>query len=115
MVHAALAAMLAIQADFDTLTALASSALLLIYFVSALGLIVLQRRKVGEEKLAFRLPAGPLIPVAATALVVALMTTLAWREILAVLVVVALAAITYIASNVRRDSSQTESSAIRSQ
>jgi APA family basic amino acid/polyamine antiporter len=115
VVHAALAAMLAIQADFDTLTALASSALLLIYFVSALGLIVLQRRKVGEEKLAFRLPAGPLIPVAATALVVALMTTLAWREILAVLVVVALAAITYIASKVRRDSSQTESSAIRSQ
>ena len=49
------------------------------------GLIVLQRRKVGEEGLAFRLPAGPLIPLAATALVVTLMTTLAWREILAVL------------------------------
>ena len=113
VVHAALAAMLAIQADFDTLTALASSALLLIYFVSAVGLIVLQRRKVGEEGLAFRLPAGPLIPLAATALVVTLMTTLAWREILAVLVVVAFAAVTYMVSRVRRASSQTEVSAVR--
>jgi APA family basic amino acid/polyamine antiporter len=87
---------------------------LLIYFVSAVGLIVLQRRKVGEEGLAFRLPAGPLIPLAAIALVVTLMTTLAWREILAVLVVVAFAAVTYMVSKaVRRTSSQTDVSAVR--
>ena len=40
VVHAALACTLAVIADFDTLTALASSALLLIYFISCLGLIV---------------------------------------------------------------------------
>jgi len=40
--------------------------------------------------------------VTATTLVVTLMTTLAWREILAVLLVVAFAAITFIASKVRR-------------
>ena len=97
--HTVLAGTLAIIADFDTLTALASSALLLIYLISVSATLVLQRRRVGEEEgLRFRLPGGPLIPLVALALVIGLMTTLAAREILAVLVVVAGAAITYQAS-----------------
>ena len=52
---------------------------------------------------------GPVIPLAATALVMALMTTLVWREIAAKLVVVAFAAITYLLSQRRRAMKQTPS------
>lgn len=96
--HAAMACGLSIAADFDTLTALASSALLLIYLVCSAATLVLQRRRVGEDQVALRLPLGPVIPLAAMALVVALMTTLTQREIIAVLVVVAGAGLTYLAS-----------------
>ncbi len=96
--HAALACGLAIAADFDTLTALASSALLLIYLVSAAATLVLQRRRIGEDQVALRLPFGPVVPLAAMALVLALMTTLTGREVIAVLVVVAGAGAAYLVS-----------------
>jgi basic amino acid/polyamine antiporter, APA family len=101
VVHAAMACTLAVIADFDTLTALASSALLLIYFISCLGLIVLQRRRVGDDLVTFRLPGGPLIPLVALGIVVGLMTTLTTREIVAVLIVVAFAGMTYLFSRRR--------------
>jgi amino acid transporter len=94
-VHASVACALAIIADFDTLTALASSALLLIYLLACTSTLILQRRMVGEATATFRLPLGPVIPLAATALVVGMMTTLTAREIVAVLVVVAIAGVTY--------------------
>jgi amino acid transporter len=97
-VHAGIACVLAIIADFDTLTALASSALLLIYFLCCTATLVLQRRRVGEDRVSLRLPAGPLIPLAATGLVVAMMTTLARREIVAVLLVVGIAGVTFLIS-----------------
>lgn len=111
-VHASVACLLAIGADFDTLTALASSALLLIYLLCCTATIVLQRRRIGEEQVTFRLPGGPLIPLAATGLVVGMMTTLTGREILAVGVVLVIAALTYLVSRraaaARRSSSPLE-------
>jgi amino acid transporter len=95
-VHAAAACTLAIIADFDLLTSLASSALLLIYLLCCTATIVLQRRGVGDDQEAFRLPLGPLIPLAATALVVGMMTTLTRQEIVAVLVAVAIAGLIYL-------------------
>ena len=102
VMHTATAAALAIKADFNTLTTLASSALLLIYFMSAVRLIVLQRRKIGEDRVVFRLPGGPVIPLAATILVLGLIRALAWHEIVALLVAVAFAGITYVLSRLRR-------------
>ncbi|MSR03808.1 MAG: APC family permease [Gemmatimonadetes bacterium] len=98
MVHAALSCVLAIVADFDTLTALSSSALLLIYFVCCAATLVLQRRRIGEDGAPFRLIGGPVIPLAAMGLVVVLATTLERREVGAVGVTVLLAAVTYFAS-----------------
>jgi len=102
VLHAATAAALAIKADFNTLTTLASSALLLIYFMSAVGLVVLQRRKVGDDRVVFRVPGGPVIPIVATILVLGLITTLARREIVALVVAVTFAGITYMLSRRRR-------------
>ncbi len=99
VLHAALALILAILADFDTLTALASSALLLIYLLCCSATLVLQYRKVGADTVAFRLPAGPVIPLASLALVVYLTTTLTIREIVAVAVVVAGAGVAYLVSH----------------
>jgi amino acid transporter len=95
-VHATAACTLAIIADFDLLTSLASSALLLIYLLCCLATMVLQRRGLGDNQEAFRLPFGPLVPLAATALVVGMMTTLTRQEVIAVLVVVVLAWLIYL-------------------
>lgn len=95
VVNTVLAIALAIVADFDTLTALSSSALLVIYFVCCAAALVLQRRKVGEGGNPFRLLGGPVIPVAAMALVLALATTLALREWAALGAAVALATVLY--------------------
>jgi len=76
---------------------------------AATGLIVLQYRRVGEGRVGLRLPGGAVIPLAATALVLALMTTLAWREIAAVLVALAFAAITYVVPTRRRIAEETPS------
>jgi len=97
-VHAALALGLAIVADFDTLTKLSSGAILTIYFVCCAATLVLQRRKVGEEITTVRLPGGPLIPLAALALVVGLMTTLALREVLVLGGTLALGGVAYLVS-----------------
>ncbi len=96
--HAVVACTLAIVADFNTLTALASSALLLIYLLCCTATLVLQRRKVGDATVSFRLPFGPLIPLAGTALVLGMMTTLTAREVFAVGLVVAFAGAAYAIS-----------------
>ena len=95
-VHATAACLLALIANFDLLTSLASSALLLIYLLCCTATMVLQRRGVGNNQDGFRLPFGPLVPLAASALVVGMMTTLTRREIVAVLVVVVLAGLIYL-------------------
>ena len=87
--HSALVLALAIVADFDTLTTLSSSAILTIYLVSCAATLVLRRRRVGESGVALRLPGGPVIPLLAMAVVAALMSTLALREIVALLIVIA--------------------------
>lgn len=109
-VHAVIACVLAVIADFDTLTALASSALLLIYLLCCTATLRLQRLRVGEDQVTLRLPFGPLIPLAATALVIAMMTTLSGREILAVAFVVGIAAITFVVSRRRAGPADTPES-----
>ena len=96
--HAALACGLAIVGDFDTLTALSSSAILVIYLLCCAATIVLQRRRVGEELNPLRLAGGPTIPLLAIAMVVGLMTTLARNEVIALLVVIAVAGLSFLAS-----------------
>src|SRR6185436_2417910 len=86
---------LAIYGDFDTLTSLASSAILTIYLISCAATLVLQRRRVGEEQKPLRIPGGPLVPLAAMALVVALMTTLARNEVIALVLVAVGAGVSY--------------------
>ena len=98
IVNTVLACGLAIVADFNMLTALASSALLLIYFLCCAATLVIQRRRIGEDSAPFRLVGGPLIPLAAMALLGALATTLVWREIIAVGGLVGIAAVTYAVS-----------------
>jgi len=94
-IHATLACTLAIIGDFDTLTALASSAILSIYLVACAATLVLQRRRTGDERVQLRIPGGPLIPVLAIAVVVGLMATLTRREVLALAIAVAVAAVSY--------------------
>ncbi|HSC25868.1 MAG TPA: hypothetical protein VLD67_01260 [Vicinamibacterales bacterium] len=83
---------------------MASSAALAICFLRCTGTLRLQRRKVGEAQLTWRLPGGPFIPLSAAALVVAMTTTLTLREVMAVGVVVLLAGVTFVLSR-RRDQS----------
>lgn len=93
--HAGLACILAIYGDFDTLTALASSAILSIYLLCCAATLVLQRRRVGDELHPLKLPLGPVIPLLAIALVIALMTTLARNEVIALGIIIVAAGLSY--------------------
>jgi positive regulator of sigma E activity len=57
--------------------------------------LVLQRRRIGEELRPLRIPGGPAVPLAAMALVLALMTTLARNEVVALVLVTTGAAVSY--------------------
>jgi len=82
--HAVLASTLALQADFGTLTTLSSSALLTIYLVCCAAVLVLRRRTAVGDESHFRLPLGPAIPVLAMAVVLALLSTLRVKELVAI-------------------------------
>ena len=86
---------LAASGSFRQLVILGSSGSLILYLICCLGLLRLRARDVKMEGEPFRAPGGPFVPLAASAIIIWMLSTLTWKELLAALSIVAVAGIVY--------------------
>jgi amino acid transporter len=92
LVHSAILGGLAMTGRFTELLVIANVSTLALYLLCAIAAYALQRRDVRSDGIPFVLPAGPLIPIAASAVIVWLLSQATAREYLVTGAVVAVAA-----------------------
>jgi APA family basic amino acid/polyamine antiporter len=101
-VYATACATLALSGTFRQLGTLASSGTLLVYLVCCLGVLRLRAKNITGEEPPFRVPFGPVIPLAACGIIVWMLLTLSYLELGAALVFVAVVGMAYAALELRR-------------
>jgi amino acid transporter len=101
-IYAAVAAVAAASGTFRQLVVLSTSGTLLLYVIACLGLLRLRARRVAAFGPCFRAPGGSLVPLAASGIIIWLLSTLSWTELLATLAVVAAAGAAYANVELRR-------------
>jgi amino acid transporter len=93
--HSVIVAALSTTGRFAELVVMANVATLILYFLCVVAAYQLQRRDVRAGGLPFMLPGGPLVPIAASAVIVWLLWQATAREFLVTAGVVAVAAVYY--------------------
>jgi amino acid transporter len=81
-------ALVAWTGSFRALVIVATSGTLLLYLICCLGLLRLRAKRVETGGEPFRAPGGPFVPIAASAIIVWMLTTLELRELAAAFVLV---------------------------
>jgi amino acid transporter len=71
----------AVLGSFSQLVLIASSGTLLLYIVSCLGLLRLRARNIAMAGEPFHAPGGPYVPLAASVIMIWMLTTLEWKEL----------------------------------
>jgi APA family basic amino acid/polyamine antiporter len=90
-----LCALLACTGSFRQLVIVASSGTLVLYLICCLGLLRLRARNVAMDGEPFHAPGGWFVPLAASLIIVWMLTTLRWQELVGAFVIVAVSAIVY--------------------
>jgi amino acid transporter len=90
-----LCALLACTGSFRQLVIVASSGTLVLYLICCLGLLRLRARNVAMDGEPFHAPGGWLVPLAASLIIVWMLTMLRWQELVGAFVIVAVSAIVY--------------------
>jgi APA family basic amino acid/polyamine antiporter len=85
----------AASGSFRQIAVLAVSGTLVLYLICCLGVLRLRARKIADTGIPFVVPGGALVPVAAAAIIVWLLSTLAIREMIATLAFVTVTALVY--------------------
>jgi amino acid transporter len=93
--HAVLAFALASTGSFATLIVVANVAILLMYAVVCVGLLQLRRKNVRAGGEPFIVPGGPMVPIAATAVIIWLLSTATRAEWFATGMTLVLASMLY--------------------
>jgi amino acid transporter len=104
--YAALICAFAISGAFRQLASAASAGLLMVYLAMALATLELRRRDVRIAATAFRLPGGPLVPLAACAVVAWLLSHTTRTEAYGLLILLAAATVLYVIGLVSRSTSR---------
>jgi APA family basic amino acid/polyamine antiporter len=68
---------------------------LVLYLICCLGLLRLRARNVTMDGEPFHAPGGWLVPLAASLIIVWMLTTLRWQELVGAFVIVAVSAVVY--------------------
>jgi basic amino acid/polyamine antiporter, APA family len=84
-----LCAVVAWSGSFRQLVIIASSGTLLMYLICCLGLLRLRARDIAMDGEPFHAPGGSFVPLAASAIILWMLSTLAWRELIAAFTLVA--------------------------
>lgn len=93
--YCAVCLLLALSGTFKALAILAAAGTLIMYFLTAASVLVLRRRDANIGKPPFVIPGGPVVPVVACVTILAVLSTLAWRELAAMGILVVVAAIPF--------------------
>ena len=98
-------AVLAVSGTFKALAILAAASTLVMYLATAIAVLVLRRRSVTVGKPPFVIPGGPVVPLIAAVTIVAVLSTLAWRELAAIGVMLAVSSVPFVwrVGRARRD------------
>jgi len=88
-------AVLALSGTFKALAILAAAGTLVMYLFTALAVLVLRKRDTNIGKPPFVIPGGPVIPLIAAAAIVAVLSTLAWKELAAIGVMLAASSVPF--------------------
>lgn len=89
---------LAVTGSFETLAIIANGSTLLVYVACCLAVLELRRRGVREKEAPFRVPLAGVVPVLAIAAICWLLASLTADEWKALLIVVGVAIVVYVAS-----------------
>jgi amino acid transporter len=81
--YSCLCLLVALSGSFRQLVIIASSGTLLLYLICCLGLLRLRARHIAMVGEPFRAPGGPVVPLAASAIIVWMLTTLESKELAA--------------------------------
>ncbi|RYG57652.1 MAG: APC family permease [Alphaproteobacteria bacterium] len=108
VVYATVAFILAISGTFRELVILATSGTLILYLMCCLGVLRMRAKRVAMAGPPFIAPGGPIVPLAASALILVLLWTLSWRELMASMVAVAVSATIYFFLEKRKDRIETQ-------
>lgn len=93
--YAAAVIIAAASGSFRQIAVLAVSGTLVLYLICCLGVLRLRAKGITDSPAPFVAPGGPVVPIAAVAIILWLLTTLALREMVATLVFVIVAALLY--------------------
>ncbi len=94
-VYALLCATVAVSGSFRYLVIAGTSGTLVLYLICCLGLLRLRARRVAAYGPPFRAPGGSLVPLAASAIILWLLSTLAWAELAAATFLVVSSGVAY--------------------
>ncbi len=94
-IYVLLCFLLAATGTFRQLVILASSGSLILYLICCLGLLRLRARNVEMEGKPFHAPGGPFVPLAASAIIIWMLSTLSWSELLAAFGIVLVSGVAY--------------------
>jgi amino acid transporter len=100
--YAMVCAFVAWTGSFRQLVVVGTSGTLALYLICCLGLLRLRARGVSAFGAPFRAPGGPLVPIAASAIIVWMLSTLAWTELVAAAILVAVSGAAYAVQERRR-------------
>ena len=95
-VQTVIVGLLSVYGLFEVLAIAANVAVLLVYAACALAVLELRRRDVRTGGIPFRIPAGRVIPLAALAVIVLMLSSVQRNEWLAALAVVVVASVVYV-------------------
>jgi basic amino acid/polyamine antiporter, APA family len=94
--YASFCATLAVSGSFRQLVLVSSSGTLLVYLVCCIGVLRLRARHVATDTAPFLVPGGPFVPLAASAIIVATLLSLQWKELTAALGMVLVTGTAYL-------------------
>lgn len=77
-------ALLALSGTFKVLAILAAAGTLVMYLITAIAVLALRRRAITVGEPPFIIPGGPVVPVVAALTIIAVLSTLAWKELAAI-------------------------------
>jgi APA family basic amino acid/polyamine antiporter len=93
--YALMCATVAWSGSFRQLVIVSTSGTLVLYLICCLGLLRLRARGIATSGPPFRVPGGSFVPLAASAIILWLLSTLAWAELAAAMFLVVMSGVVY--------------------